>query len=85
MTYNYRLYYDDLTSKLINLLLEIKIDIKKGKQVDKITTKIINQVFGNKYYMKKILNICDIIKFIFQQSERITTIEIILNEQNLNI
>jgi len=35
--------------------------------------------------MKKILNICDIIKFIFQQSERITTIEIILNEQNLNI
>lgn len=66
MTYNYRLSYDDLTCKLINLLLEIKIDIKKGKQVDKITTKIINQVFGNKYYMKKILNICDIIKFIFQ-------------------
>ena len=85
MTYNYRLYYDDLIRKLINLLLEIKIDIKKGKQVDKITTKIINQVFGNKYYMKKILNICDIIKFIFQQNERITTIEIILNEQNLNI
>jgi hypothetical protein len=42
MIYNYRLYYDDLTRKLINLLLEIKIDIKKGKQVDKITTKIIN-------------------------------------------
>ena len=42
MTYNYRLSYDDLTRKLINLLLEIKIDIKKGKQVDKITTKIIN-------------------------------------------
>jgi len=42
MTYNYGLYYDDLTRKLINLLLEIKIDIKKGKQVDKITTKIIN-------------------------------------------
>ena len=42
MTYNYRLSYDDLTNKLINLLLEIKIDIKKGKQVDKITTKIIN-------------------------------------------
>ena len=34
MTYNYRLSYDDLTNKLINLLLEIKIDIKKGKQVD---------------------------------------------------
>jgi hypothetical protein len=42
MTYNYRLSYDDLTCKLINLLLEIKIDNKKGKQVDKITTKIIN-------------------------------------------
>ena len=85
MTYNYRLYYDDLTRKLINLLLEIKIDIKKGKQVDKITTKIINQVFGNKYYMKKNLNICDIIKIIFQQSEQITIIERILNEQNLNV
>ena len=34
MTYNYRLSYDDLTNKLINLLLEIKIDIKKGKQID---------------------------------------------------
>ena len=42
MTYNYWLSYDDLTHKLINLLLEIKIDNKKGKQVDKITTKIIN-------------------------------------------
>ena len=34
MTYNYRLSYDDLINKLKNLLLEIKIDIKKGKQVD---------------------------------------------------
>ena len=34
MTYNYRLSYDDLTHKLTDLLLEIKIDIKKGKQVD---------------------------------------------------
>ena len=35
--------------------------------------------------MKKNLNIADIIKIIFQQSEQITTIEIILNEHNLNI
>ena len=35
--------------------------------------------------MKKNLNICDIIKIIFQQSEQITTIEKILNEQNSNI
>jgi len=35
--------------------------------------------------MKKNLNICDIIKIIFQQSEQITIIERILNEQNLNV
>ena len=82
MTNYYQLSYDDCKHKLINLLLDIRFDIKKKIDLNKLL-KIINWILGNKDYIKKILNIYDILKNIFQENEYITIIERVLKEEKL--
>ena len=78
----YQLSYDDCKHKLINILLDIKFDIKKKIDLN-ILLKIINWILGNKDYIKRILNVYDILKNVFGENEYITIIERTLKEQKL--
>ena len=79
----YNLSYDDCKHKLINKLLDLRFDNKKGNNNIELLLKKLNWLLGNNDYIKRILNIYDILKNIFQENEYITIIERTLKEQNL--
>ena len=78
----YQVSYDDCKNKLINILLDLRFNIKKKIDLN-ILLKIINWILGNKDYIKRILNIYDILKNVFGENEYITIIERTLREQKL--
>ena len=79
----YNLSYDDCKHKLINKLLDIRFNNKnESTQIELLLTKII-WMLSNKDYIKKILNIYDILSNIFEENEYIEIIEKTLEEQNL--
>ncbi len=77
----FNLSYDDCKHKLINILLDIRFNIKKENDPIKLLLKKINWILGNKDYIKKILNIYDILKNIFKENEYITIINRTLKEE----
>ena len=79
----YNLSYDDCKHKLINILLDIRFNNKKENDQIKLLLKKINWMLGNKDYIKKILNIYDILKNIYKENEYITIINRTLKEQKL--
>ena len=79
----YDLSYDDCKHKLINILLDIRFNNKNENTHIELFLKKINWMLSNKDYIKKILNIYDILGNIFDQNESITIIERTLKEQNL--
>lgn len=79
----YNISYDDSKHKLINKLLDLRFGIKKEDNNIELLLKKLNWLLGNNDYIKKILNIYDILKNIFQENEYITIIEKTLKEQNL--
>ena len=79
----YNLSYDDCKHKLINKLLDIRFNNKnESTQIELLLTKII-WILSNKDYIKKILNIYDILSKIFEENEYIEIIVKTLEEQNL--
>ena len=79
----YNLSYDDCRHRLINILLDIRFNDKNGNTQIELLLKKIIWILSNKDYIKKILNIYDILKNIFSENEYITIIERVLKEQNL--
>jgi len=79
----YNLSYDDCKHKLINILLDIRYNNKnENTEIELLLTKII-WMLSNKDYIKKILNIYDNLKIIFEENEYIDIIVRTLEEQNL--
>jgi len=79
----YNLSYDDDKHKLLNILLDLKFGVRNENiQIELLLKKII-WILGNKDYIKKILNIYDILKKIFDENTYISIIERTLKEQNL--
>ena len=79
----YDLSYDDSNHKLINILLDLRFENKKDNDSIELLLKKINWILGNKDYIKKILNIYEILKNIFSQNEYINILDKTLKEQKL--
>ncbi len=83
ITNYYNLSYDDDKHKLLNILLDLRFKVEKENIQIELLLKKINWILGNKDYIKKILNVYDILKNIFDENQYITIIERTLKEQNL--